>query len=113
MDNETLEGRVLMVAFGNIKSYGKGMQITPLAEPDDGLLDICWIDPVNTFRLYRFFPTVFAGEHLELPEVHYFRSTVARVESSVPMDIYGDGEFIRQTPFTLRVVPQGLRVLVP
>jgi len=113
MDNETMEGRILMVAFGNIRSYGKGMQITPLAEPDDGLLDVCWIDPVKTFRFYRFFPTVFAGEHLELPEVHYYRSSIARVESSVPMDLYGDGEFLCQTPFTLRVLPQALRVLVP
>jgi len=113
LDREALQGPVLMVAFGNIKSYGKGMQITPLAEPDDGLLDICWIDPVKTFRLYRFFPTVFAGEHIDMPEVHYYHSTTARVESSVPMDLYGDGEFLCQTPFTLRVRPQALRVLVP
>ena len=113
LDREALQGQVLMVAFGNIKSYGKGMQITPLAEPDDGLLDICWIDPVKTFRLYRFFPTVFAGEHIDMPEVHYYHSTTARVESSVPMDLYGDGEFLCQTPFTLRVLPQALRVLVP
>ena len=113
LDYEDLKGRVLMVAFGNIKSYGKGMQITPLAEPDDGLLDVCWIDPVKTLRLYRFFPTVFTGKHLEMPEVRYFRSAVVRVESSVPMDFYGDGEFLCQTPFTLRVLPQALRVLVP
>jgi diacylglycerol kinase (ATP) len=113
MDNEELKGPVLMVAFGNIKSYGKGMQITPLAEPDDGLLDVCWIDPVKKLRLYRFFPTVFTGEHIRMPEVHYFRSTMARVETSVPMDFYGDGEFLCQTPFTLRVLPQALRVLVP
>jgi diacylglycerol kinase (ATP) len=113
LDNENLQGPILMVAFGNIKSYGKGMQITPLAEPDDGLLDVCWVDPVKTFRLYRFFPTVFAGEHIVMPEVHYYRSTTARVESLVPLDLYGDGELLGQTPFTLRVLPQSLRVLVP
>ncbi len=113
LDNENLQGLILMVAFGNIKSYGKGMQITPLAEPDDGLLDVCWIDPVKTFRLYRFFPTVFAGEHIAMPEVHYYRSSIARVESLVPLDLYGDGELLGQTPFTLRVLPQALRVLVP
>ena len=113
LDNENLQGPILMVAFGNIKSYGKGMQITPLAEPDDGLLDVCWIDPVKTFRLYRFFPTVFAGEHITMPEVHYYRSSIAWVESLVPLDLYGDGELLGQTPFTLRVLPQALRVLVP
>jgi len=112
-DDEQVRGRALMVAFGNIKSYGKGMQITPLAEPDDGLLDICWIDPVKTFRLYRFFPTVFSGEHLDMPEVHYYRASTVRVETSLPLDFYGDGEYICPTPFTLKVVPQALRVLVP
>jgi len=29
------------------------------------------------------------------------------------MDLYGDGEFLCKTPFTLQVVPQSLRVLVP
>ncbi len=113
MDDERTQGNALMVAFGNIKSYGKGMQVTPLAEPDDGLLDICWVDPVNTFRLYRFFPTVFRGEHIEMPEVHYYRAGTVQVETSVPMDFYGDGEYICKTPFTLRVLPQALRVLVP
>ncbi len=112
-DQETLQGPILMVAFGNIKSYGKGMQITPLAEPDDGLIDICWVDPVKTFRLYRFFPTVFSGDHIDMPEVRYYRSKIIRLESEIPMELYGDGEFLCKTPFTLRVVPQALRVLVP
>jgi diacylglycerol kinase (ATP) len=112
-DQETLKGPVLMVAFGNIKSYGRGMQITPLAEPDDGLIDICWVDPVKTLRLYRLFPTVFSGDHIEMPEVRYYRSKIVRLESEIPMDLYGDGEFLCRTPFTLQVVPQALRVLVP
>ncbi len=113
LPDQTLRGPVLMVAFGNIKSYGKGMQITPLAKPDDGLLDVCWIDPVKKMRLYRLFPTVFSGEHLDMPEVHYYRSSSVRVESGVPLDLYGDGEFLCKTPFALSVLPQSLRVLVP
>ncbi len=113
LDHENLRGPILMVAFGNIKSYGRGMQITPLAEVDDGLLDLCWIDPVKTFRLCRFFPTVFAGEHMKMPEVHYYRSTTVQVKSSVPLDLYGDGEFLARTPFSLRVLPKSLGVLVP
>ena len=113
VDDERIEGKALMVAFGNIKSYGKGMQITPLAEPDDGLLDICWVDPVKTLRLYRFFPTVFTGEHIEMPEVRYYRASTVHVETALPMDLYGDGKYICQTPFTLRLIPQALRVLVP
>lgn len=113
MDHDSRTGLAFMVAIGNTKSYGKGMQITPLAEPRDGLLDICWIDPVKKLRLYRFLPTVYAGDHIELPEVHYFRSAYAKIESPTPLLFYGDGELIGQTPLTLRVIPKALRVLVP
>ncbi len=113
LDHDHLEGPILMVAFGNIRSYGRGMQITPLAAADDGLLDVCWIEPVNTMRLCRFFPTVFSGKHISMPEVRYSQSATARVESAAPLDLYGDGEFIGQTPFTLRIRPRSLEVLVP
>ncbi len=113
LDEDYLKGLIWMVAFGNIRSYGKGMQITTLAEPDDGLLDVCWIDPVKKLRLYRFFFTVFSGEHLDQPEVHYYRTTTVQVKSTTPLDLYGDGEFLCKTPFTLRVLPRALRVLVP
>lgn len=113
LDQEVIEGPILMVAFGNIKSYGKGMHITPLAEMDDGFLDVCWIEPVQIYRLYRFFPLVFSGEHIDMPEVHYYRATEVQVNSVCPLDLYGDGEFICRTPFSLRLIPQALRVLVP
>jgi len=113
LDRDYLKGLILMVAFGNIRSYGRGMQITPLAEPDDGLLDVCWIDPVKKLRLYRFFPTVYSGEHLDKPEVHYYRTSTVQAKSTTPLDLYGDGEFLCKTPFNLRVLPRSLRVLVP
>lgn len=113
LDQEIIRGSILMVAFGNIKSYGKGMHITPLAELDDGYLDVCWIDPVRIFRLYRFFPLVFSGEHIEMPEVRYFRSRTVQIFSDSPLNFYGDGEFICQTPCSMRVLPRALRVLVP
>ncbi len=113
LPGQKLGGPVFMVAFGNIKSYGKGMRITPLAKPDDGLLDVCWVDPIKMLRLYRFFPTVYSGKHIHLPEVRYFQTSSARVESAVPMDLYGDGEFLCRTPFSLQVLPRVLRILVP
>ncbi len=112
-DQEFRQGSIFMAAFGNMKTYGRGMQITPMAEPDDGAFDVCWIDPVKRLRLYRFSPTVYTGNHLDFPEVHYLQATCARVESDLPMDLYADGEWICQTPFTLQIRPRALNVLVP
>jgi diacylglycerol kinase (ATP) len=113
LDRESITRTVFLAAFGNLRSYGHGMQITARAEPDDGLLDVCLVDPVGPFHFYRFFPRVYAGKHLARPEVHYYQSSTARVESPVPLALFGDGEFLCRTPFSLRVIPQALRVLVP
>ncbi|HVG92363.1 MAG TPA: diacylglycerol kinase family protein, partial [Alphaproteobacteria bacterium] len=39
------------VAVGNAHRYGGGMKVTPLALPDDGLLDICVVSKLNKLKL--------------------------------------------------------------
>jgi len=112
-DQESRQGPILLLAFGNIKTYGRGMQIAPMAEPDDGAFDVCWIDPIKALRRNRFFETVWSGSHLDFPEVHYSQATSAEVESALPLGLFGDGEWICQTPFTLQIRPKALHVLVP
>ena len=103
----------LMAAIANTHRYGDGIQIAPRARFDDGKLDLCAIRAASRWRMLRLFPRVLAGRHLGLPEVKYLQAEGIRVESSEPMDIYADGEFIGQTPAEVRAVPQALRVITP
>ncbi|MDY7030400.1 MAG: diacylglycerol kinase family lipid kinase [Thermodesulfobacteriota bacterium] len=113
LDDEHFDGQVLLVAFGNSKTYGGGMYITPDAEMDDGLLDICVIRKINKFKLLYMFPKVFKGNHIRVSEVKMSQSKAVSVESDIPLDLYGDGEFICTTPFSLEVIPDALNVIVP
>jgi len=113
LDNESFDGEILLAAFGNTKSYGGGMHITPNADINDGLLDICIIGKINKFKLLYMFPKVFKGTHTEIPEVRNYRSRCVSVESDIPLDFYGDGQFICKTPFSLEVLPKALNVIVP
>ena len=63
----------VLAAFANAPLYGGGMKIAPRAEMDDGLLDVCVVGAVDRFRLLRLFPTVYSGNHLNVPEVEYFQ----------------------------------------
>ncbi len=65
----------LLAAFANTPSYGGGMRIAPRAKMDDGLLDVCIVGAVAPFRLFRLFPSVYSGRHLNIREVEYFQTT--------------------------------------
>jgi len=108
-----LVGEVLTAAIGNAPQYGGGMKVLPLAEMDDGLLDVCFVPSVPRGRVLRNFSRIFAGTHLALPEVHYLRARQLFVESDKPLEIYGDGEFLCRTPAEIAVAPRALRVILP
>ena len=108
-----VDGPLLMAAVANTHRYGDGIRIAPRAQLDDAKLDLCAIRAASRWRMLRLFPRVLAGRHLGLPEVEYLQAEQLRIETTEPMDIYADGEFIGQTPAEVRVVPQALRVITP
>ena len=103
----------MLAAFANAPLYGGGMKIAPRAKMDDGLLDVCIVGAVDRLRLLRLFPTVYSGNHLNIPEVEYFQASRVRVETEHPLDVYADGEFVCGTPVEVGVVRGSLRVVAP
>jgi len=103
----------LMVAFANGPTYGGGLRIAPAADFADGQLDICFVRQVGKARLLRLLPRVFSGQHVNLPEVEYFKASSLRLETDVPLDVYADGEFVCRTPVEVSVAPKALHVIAP
>ncbi len=111
-DGGDFRGEILLIAFGNTQSYGRGMEITPGAQVDDGLLDVCLIKKMGKLRLVSLFPTVYKGGHIKIPGVKLFRTKQVLLKSKIPLKLFGDGEFISQTPLSLQIVPRILKVMV-
>lgn len=109
---ECLAEPAMFAAFANAPSYGHGMRMAPRARLEDGLLDVTFVRRTGKLHLLRLFPKVFSGTHLDEPEVEYRQARGLRVQSEKPLDIYGDGEFICQTPVEVCVQPRALRVVV-
>ncbi|HSY90206.1 MAG TPA: diacylglycerol kinase family protein [Candidatus Binatus sp.] len=103
----------MLAAFANTPTYGGGMKIAPQAKMDDGLLDVCIVGGVDPFKLFCMFPTIFSGRHLNIEEVEYFQAGRVRVETEHPLDVYADGEFVRQTPVEVGVERAALKVVTP
>ncbi|HZQ18022.1 MAG TPA: diacylglycerol kinase family protein [Terriglobales bacterium] len=102
-----------LAAVANAPSYGGGIKIAPRASMDDGKLDLCVVQAMSRFELFRLFPTVYSGRHVTLDKVDYVQTCSARIETESPSDVYADGEYVCQTPVEFTVAPKALQVIVP
>ncbi len=103
---------LLLAAFANAPYYGDGMLVAPRARMDDGMLDLCLINPLNSLKLVSLFPSVYFGRHLAIEEVEYSQAERVAVESFEPVEIYADGEYVCQTPVEIGNERGALRVIV-
>ncbi len=113
IDERELDQVCNNVIVGNCRYFASGMKILPMAEPDDGLLDVLvWGDvgkvdlALNLHRLYR-------GTHVNHPKADFSRATRVVVEPETPLPIEADGEQPGVTPATFEVVPAAVRLRVP
>ena len=112
-DFGSYEGKILLTATGITSSYGGGMKIVPEAIIDDGLFDVCIIEPVPRRTVLRLLFTLFWGGHAGHPAVRMCRTKSLTIETDPPILLYADGERICYTPATIEIVERGLTVIAP
>jgi diacylglycerol kinase family enzyme len=112
-DGERITGPRLLVSVGNGISAGGGFYLTPNAQPDDGRLDLCIVDPLNRRRILRLLPKALNGSHTGKPGVHMRTATAARLSSASPCHLHIDGEYLGEKAWTLniRIIEKALPVL--
>ncbi len=104
------QSNALIVAACNGTHFGGGMNVAPLADPTDGLLDICVINDVTIFTVIFVLMKFIKGKHLSLSKVHYFRAKEITVYSEPASRMQLDGEVVGETPVTFSIRPASLLV---
>lgn len=104
---------VLLIAAGNGTHFGGGMNVTPQADPFDGLLDICVIHDATKAALLTVLPRFMKGKHLGTRYVTYFRAKELTAVCEPGSRIEVDGEVMAGTPVTFRILPKKINVVVP
>jgi diacylglycerol kinase (ATP) len=104
-----------LVAICNGRWFGGGMDVAPMAQPDDGRLEVITVTAPNKPFIAKRMRSVYAGRHLEVPTVHHFpcqcmelRLEDQAAESSFLLDV--DGDALGSVPLSIEVVPGRLRV---
>lgn len=112
-DFGTFEGRIFVAATGNTAFYGSGIQVVPSAVADSGHLDVCVVPGGSKWMALRLFVKAFAGRHVDSDLVQVKKTKTLSIASEEVLWIFADGEPVCQTPATIEVVPQALRMKVP
>jgi YegS/Rv2252/BmrU family lipid kinase len=109
-----LDGPALLVTVMNGTTFGGGFRLAPGADPADGLLDVCRIEPVGLGRFARYALAVKRGTHGRLPVVRQWRTTELTVRGEPRLPYQLDGEY-REGPangeLVVKVDPGKLRLM--
>jgi diacylglycerol kinase (ATP) len=102
IDGSTMPIQAMLIAVGNGRSYGAGMNICPNAQLDDGYFDLVILEPVSTVEFIKVFPQVYSGKHIDHPQVRSIRAKKVRIEGA--SIAYADGERIGPAPVSAECI---------
>jgi len=108
---EQMEVRDSALVISNSKYTGGGMKIAPMADTQDGRVDVVIFQGVNRRDILNIFSRVFKGTHIDHPKVKTFRATEIVIDSCPQELLMADGELLGLTPLRLKVLPGELAIL--
>ena len=107
----------LLAAAANGRFYGGGYEAAPLAQLNDGILDLCRVDKISRFRIAGFVRFYKHGQHLDIPGlrnvVHYDKCRSLQIKSDKPLRFVLDGEAYTSADVTVQVLPSAFTLSVP
>ncbi len=94
LDDLTLEQPITMCTIGNGRCSGGGFWVTPHAQIDDGLLDVCVVNGLSKARIMALVPSVMKGTHTGDAAVRIIHARRITITSSELLPVHADGEII-------------------
>lgn len=116
-NSELIHGDFLLCAVANGKSYGGGYIGAPLAEVNDGLIDLCIIKKVSRFKLVKLIKLYKQGKHIESDElkeyVIYKKCKDIIIKSNEKFTICVDGEIFTNDNLSISLENKAIKFLIP
>lgn len=107
------EEDIMLFVVSNSASIGGFKKLAPDASVSDGLLDVVIIKKSDIPDLAQIFINIFSGEHVNHPNVSYFKTQNLKVTTDEKLTIDIDGEYGGKLPAEFKVKPSGMQIFVP
>lgn len=114
VNKHELQANFFVMAFANASQYGNNAYIAPMANIQDGLLDVCLIRHVGLAEAIQLGYGLLTKQiaHSNLAEFH--TCSTVHVQSEEPQYFHADGEFIGEArEFEVQLFPSSLEVVAP
>ncbi len=113
LNDQVKQSDYFMLTVGNGVSLGGGFFLTPDAQIDDGLFDVCLIHNMPTLSILRNLIKVYSGKHKEDPRVEMLRTDRLVIEAAEPFAVHLDGELLSLNlkQLTVELIPRGLEII--
>lgn len=108
-DDRVIDQPVFLAAVANGAAYGGGMRISPRAQPDDGLFDVCIVSDLSRIQVLRLVPKIYSGGHVGHPAVEMLRCVSLTAEATAQVRCQADGELAGDLPAQFKIHPAALR----
>lgn len=115
-ETRTFRAKGVSVLISNAASFlGPCVPLTPDAEPDDGLLDVCIIKSrSNTDYFFTLLEAMLRpAPDLMNRNIIHFKTRKLRIESSKTFSVQADGNLIGTTPVDIEIIRNRLQIMVP
>lgn len=113
LDGRKLRLRVMWVLVCNIRLYGGLFNVAPQAVLDDGYFDVVVFRGRDFGSLLRHFLSIGARGWYRNPELKIYRAKRIQISTQPPMPVHLDAEPVGATLVDIRLLPKGLKVLLP
>lgn len=114
VDGMRYEGRVQMIFVANSGGIGgRAIQIAEGVRYDDGLFSVAVFAPRSPIGTLIAFGQIATRRWSRIPGAHYWAGAAVSVSCDPPLPMQVDGDGMGTTPFTIRMRPAALRVIVP
>ena len=112
-----IRAEALLLLCGNGRYYGGGYQGAPLAQVDDGLLDVCLVPKLGRLKILSILGKYQKGLHVSDPElsglVTYRKVRRLEARFAGPVTMCLDGETFQGEQMSARILPAAIRLVLP
>ena len=112
LDKEVIKENFIFIIGCNTIHTGKAMKMAPLAQLNDGKIDLIIVRKTSRINLLKLFPKLFSGDHIKSPLVEYRQVKNFSISLEETNDLTIDGEIIGTTPLDVQMIPKMINVLV-
>lgn len=114
LNGQRFQGDQTLICVCNGRCYGGSFTPCPDAEPDDGLLDVLLVKPVNLLQVAMVIGKYQKGQYAQYPDlIRHFRTDKLKIACARDSVVNLDGEALFSQEIEVSVVPRRFRFFYP